>query len=118
MIFSLSEAAMTTSATVPVTVTPEAVARISKLGLQPAVDRMLDYARCHFPDLDRIEVALYDRYELGDEPGMAIEAYSRCPFDPTNPIDQDLDRWMVTEFPADILQHVILCYRPGAPHAG
>jgi hypothetical protein len=109
---------MTTSATVPLTVAPEAAARIAALGLQAAVDRMIDRARHSLPELDRIEVLLYDRYEAGDEPGIAIEAYGRCPFDPADRPDRDLVRWMVAEFPPEALQHVLIDYHPGAPHAG
>ena len=72
---------------VPVTRSPEATARIAQLGLRDAVDRMLDYAVQHLPELDRIEVTLYDRYELGDEPGLAIDAYSRRRFDPNDTVD-------------------------------
>jgi hypothetical protein len=63
---------MTTSATVPVTVTPEAAARIAQLGFQAEVGRMIDYARQHLPEVERIEVVLYDRYEIGDEPGITV----------------------------------------------
>jgi hypothetical protein len=104
--------------TMPVTMTPEASARIARLGLQAAVGRMIDYAREHVPALDRIEVVLFDRYELGDEPGLAVEAYSRRPFELADRTDRDLDRWMVTEFPPEILEHVLLSYRPGTSHAG
>jgi hypothetical protein len=109
---------MTTAVTVPVTVTPDAAARISALGIQPAVERMLEYARRRLPAPDRIEITLYDRYELGDQPGLAIEVYSRRPFDPTDSTDRDLDRWMVTEFPPEDLEHVVVSHRPGASHAG
>ena len=110
---------MTTSMTVPVSVTPEAQARIVDLGIQGEVDRMLDYARRNLPELDRIEITLYDRYELGDEPGLAIDAHSRCPFDhAAERAEQDMVRWQVTEFPPEVLQHIILCYRPGDPYAG
>jgi hypothetical protein len=109
---------MTTSATVPLTVAPEAATRIAALGLQAAVERMIDRARRSLPELERIEVLLYDRYEAGDEPGIAIETYSRRPFDPSERPDQDLIRWTVTEFPPEVLQHVLIDYHPGAPHAG
>jgi hypothetical protein len=101
-----------------VAVTPEASACIAALGIQSAVDRMVEYARQHFPELERIEVVLHERFELGDQPGLAVEAYSRRPFDPADPTDRDLDRWMVREFPSSVLEHLILCYRPGVPHAG
>jgi hypothetical protein len=109
---------MTTSATVPVTVTPEAAARIAELGFQAAVDRMIDYARQNLPDPERIDVSLYDRYELGDEPGLAIEAHSRRPFDPADQADRAMVRWMVSEFPPEVLWHVIMSFRPGGPDAG
>jgi len=110
------EVAMPTS--VPVAVTPEASVRIAELGLQAAVDRMVDYARQHFPELERIEIVLHERFELGDQPGLAVDACSRRPFDPADPTDRELDRWMVREFPPRVLEHLILCYRPGVPHAG
>jgi hypothetical protein len=112
------EATVTTTLTVPVTITPDVAARIAELGIQGSVERMLDYARQRLPGLQRIEVVLCQRYELGDQPGLGIEAYSRCPFDTTDQTDRDLDRWMVTEFPPEILEHVTLSYRPGAPDAG
>jgi hypothetical protein len=49
---------MTTSTTAPVTVTPEAAARIAELGLQAAVDRMIQYVRGNLPELTRIEAVL------------------------------------------------------------
>jgi hypothetical protein len=109
---------MTMSATVPVTVTPEAAARITKLGFQTQVDRTIDYARRNFPDLDRIEVELHDRYELGDEPVLVIEAYSRGPIDPTDQAENEMDRWIVREFPPQVLEHLIANYRSGPSHAG
>jgi hypothetical protein len=109
---------MTTSASVPVTVMPEAAARIAKLGLQAPIDRMIAYARENLPDLDRIEVILYDRYDLDVEPGLAVEVYSRRPFNLADRVGQNVDHWMAAEFPGEVLEHVILDYHPGAPHAG
>lgn len=109
---------MTTSATVPVTVTSEAAARIAELGFQAHVARMIDYARQMLSELERIEVVLYDRYELGDEPGLAIDVYSRRPYDWLYDEERNLIRWMVREFPPEALQRIIVDYHPGAGHAG
>jgi hypothetical protein len=103
---------------VPVTISPEAGARIAEVNLRKVVDRMLDYAVQHLPCLDRIEVTLYDRYEIGDEPGLAIDAFSQRAFDPADSTGQELDKWMVAEFPPEILQHIILSYRLGFSRAG
>jgi hypothetical protein len=109
---------MPTSATIPVTVTPEAAARIARLGFQAEVDRMIDYARQHIPQLERIEVILYDRYDLGSEPGLSVAIYSSHPFDPDEQFSRDLDRWFVRAFPSEVLEHVIMDYHPGEAHAG
>ena len=112
------ESIMASVSQVRVTTSHEAAARIAELGLRNVVDRMLDYAVQHLPDLDRIDVTLYDRYEIGDQPGLAIDAYSHGRSDPAGKTERDLDLWMVAEFPPDTLQHIILSYRQGLSRAG
>lgn len=107
---------MTPTATIPVAIMPDAAERIAKLGLQEPINRMIEYALQHLPELDRIEVELYDRYELGDEPGLAIEAYSLRPYDPADPTERAMDWWFVTEFPPEVCWHVIMNYRQGPQH--
>ncbi len=109
---------MTTSATIPVTVTPEAAARIAKLGFQAAVDRMIDYARQHLPEIERIEVVLYDRYELGDAPGVSIDIYGNRRSDPDDTIVSDLINWRVREFPSEVLAQILMDYFSGEPDVG
>jgi hypothetical protein len=109
---------MTTSATIPVTVTPEAAARIAELGLEAEVERMIDHARQHLPDVERIEVILYDRFDGCDAQGISIDVYSRRPFNPDESISRDLSRWFVRAFDSEVLEQVIMDYRPGEPHAG
>ena len=109
---------MTTSATVPVTVTPEAAARLAELGLQAQADRMIDYARQNLPDVVRIEVVLNERYDMGGESGVAIEAYSQRPFDPAERISWKLGEWLVSHFPPEVVEHLHVSYHPGVDHAG
>ncbi len=99
-------------------VTPEAAARSAQMGLKSEIDRMIDYARQNLSELTHIEVNLYDRYEMGEEPGLAIEAYSSRPFDLTDHAEEALDRWMISEFPAEVLEHVLMTYRLGVLNAG
>jgi hypothetical protein len=109
---------MTTSTTIPVTVNADAAARIAKLGFQAQVDRMIDHARQHLPEVERIEVVLYDRYELGDEPGVSIDIYSRRPSDPADTIVSDMIGWRVREFPSAVLAQILMDYFSGEPHVG
>jgi hypothetical protein len=109
---------MTLSATVPVSVTPEAAARIAGLGFQAHMDRMIDYARQNLPELTRIQVVLNERYDMGGEPGVAVEAYRRYSFDPPERIRRQVGKWMVSEFPPEVLEHLMVDYLPEAPDAG
>jgi hypothetical protein len=86
---------MTTSATIPVTVNPNAVGGIAYYRLQAAVERMIDHARRHLPEVERIEVSRVDRYEDGEEPIISIAAYSRRPFNPAEHFSRELGGWMV-----------------------
>ncbi len=109
---------MSTSATIPVTVTPQAAARIGELGMQAEVERMLDYARHDIPELVRIEVVLNERYDEDSPPGVAINAYSQRPYDPADRTDAELCRWMVRTFPPGVLEHIHLWNYLEAGHAG
>jgi hypothetical protein len=109
---------MTTSSALPVAVTDEARYRIAKLGLHAEVQRIIEHAQETVSDLEHIDVVLYDRYDLGDEPGLAIDVYSRRPYDRLADDERKLARWMVSEFPPTVLQHLILDYHPGSRDAG
>jgi hypothetical protein len=109
---------MTTSTKpIPVTVTPEAAARIAELGFQTQIEQMIEHAR-HLPDVVRIEVVLNERYDMGGEPGVAVEAYGTRPFDPNDTLTADLGRWEVDTFPPEVLEHLLLTYTRGMPYAG
>ncbi len=113
------ETTMISSATVPVRVTPEAAARVAGLGLEAEMRRMIDYARQHVPDPTRIEVVLYERDEVGEQPGVAIEVYT--PYDSFDPVARtrgELTQWLVSEFPPQVLEHLMIDHLPEAPNAG
>src|SRR5438477_11634940 len=103
--------------TIPVTVTPEATARIAELGFQTQIEQMIEHAR-HLPDVVRIEVVLNERYDMGGEPGVAVEAYGTRPFDPNDTLTEDLGRWQVNAFPPEVMEHLHVSYHWGAAHEG
>ena len=106
------------TSTIPVTVTPEAAARIAELGFEAHVETMLEYARQNIAGLVRLEVVLNERYDLGGEPGVAIDAWSERPFVPGDNTSRDLVGWLVDTFPPEVLEHLHMSYLPGAGHAG
>jgi hypothetical protein len=110
---------MITSATVPVRVTPDAAARVADLGLEDPMRRMIDYARQLLPEATRIEVVLYERDEAGEPPGVAIEVYTPFhSFDPTARTRGKIGDWLVSEFPPQVLEHLLIDHLPEGPNAG
>jgi hypothetical protein len=114
-----SETTMFTSATVPVRVTPEAAARVASLRLEVEMRRMIDYAREHLPEPTRIEVVHYERDEIGEPPGVAIEVYTAFDsFNPTARMRGKIGERLVSEFAPHVLEHLLIDYLPEAPDAG
>jgi hypothetical protein len=103
--------------TMPVTITPAAAARIAELGIRSDVERMIDHAGSSIADLESIQVSLYDRYDLGEEPGLCIDLYSRRPYDRMNTDEQQLIRWLVSHFSPDTLRWILMDYHPGQSYA-
>lgn len=109
---------MTTASTIPVSVTPEAAARIAQLGFQAELEQLIENARQVLPDLARIEVVLNERYDLGAEPGIAVEAYGKHPGASGNGTFWKLADRLVTQFPPEVLEHLHVSYHPDDGRAG
>ena len=104
--------------TIPVTITPEAAARIETLGFQAEVERMIDHAKQTLPQIRHMEVILYERYGDSDELGLSVDVYSDHPFNPEEHISSELASRMVGLFPPEVLQHMTMGYYPGAGNEG
>ncbi len=80
---------------------------------------MIDHLRQSIPELTRIEVAIYERDEPGEEPGVAVEAYTPFElFDSTAQTRKSIGEWLVAEFPSKTLVHLTIDYLPEMPDAG
>jgi hypothetical protein len=109
---------MSVPTTIPITISPEAADRVAELGMQKELDIMIEHVRQTAPGLQRIEVTQAERYDLGGEPGVTIEAFSDRPFVPEERTDWDWSRWMIETFPSHVLEHFAMMFRYGPDHAG
>jgi hypothetical protein len=101
---------------VPVTVSPEAAARIAELGIGSAVERMLAHARRTIPGLKALEVILEPTYDLGPpDDWLTIRALCDRDWDPEDKAEDEFGRWRITTFPPEVCQHIALLihYRTG-----
>lgn len=108
---------MNASTEVPVTITPEAEARLAELGMRPQAEQMIAHVREVVPGLAAIEVTIEECYDSRDETGIRIEAYSDRVFEPGDTTSWDLTRWVVETFPPRVLEHLAILFSPGRPDA-
>jgi hypothetical protein len=117
LLFRIRSSAMNASTDVPLTITPEAAARIAELGIQKEFEQMLEHARRVVADLAAIDVEIAEPYDTGAEPGINIWAYSDRPFVPADTTSQDLGKWRVRTFPPQVCEHMRVLLTYGRPHA-
>ncbi|SRR5579875_1824062 len=108
---------MNTSTDVPLTISPEAQARIAELGLQKEFEQMIAHVRAAVPGLVAIEVVRELPYDTAWEP-VSITAYSDQAFKPEEKASRNLSQWEVETFPPQVLEHLIILLSPWSPHAG
>ena len=80
---------------------------------------MIEYAQHSLPEITRIQVVLYDRDELDEEPGLAIEVFIPFQsFDAAGSTREKISEWLVSQFSPEVLEHLTIDYLPEAPDAG
>jgi hypothetical protein len=94
--------------TVPLTVTPEAAARVAELGRQREFEQMLEHARQTIPNLRSLRVTLEPQYDTGEEDRVVIWATIPDPGGVYDPTEAQYGRWFVTTFPPEVCQHFVL----------
>ncbi|HEY7425511.1 MAG TPA: hypothetical protein VH682_14870 [Gemmataceae bacterium] len=108
---------MRASTDVPLTITPEAAARVAELGMHKELEQMIAYVREVVPGLMTIEVVREECYDTRDEPGVSITAYSDQVFEAGDTTSWDSIGWAVKTFPPQVLEHLCILFSPGRPNA-
>ena len=94
--------------TIPITVAPEAAARIAELGMQRELDLMLEHTRQIVPGLQAIAVNLaYDPCGV-DDPRVILDVTMADPHLTDNPVQRQWGRWFVETFPPDVCRHFVM----------
>ena len=110
---------MNATASIPVTISPEAAAAIAELSMQAELQRMIDHALQTIPGLERIDVALEPHYDTGDETKVLLRVLrDPATWVPNDPFRAQWLDWEVKTFPADALWHLGLLVSYGKNNAG
>jgi hypothetical protein len=104
--------------TIPVTITPEAAARVAELGMQAELERMLDHTRQTVPGLRAIEVQLALPHDTGDETSIIIQATMDDPHLDYDPTDTEWGKWKVRTFPPEVCQYFVMMTVNETAHEG
>jgi hypothetical protein len=106
------------AATVPVTITSEAAARVTELGMQTELDQMLEHTRQTIPQLSKIAVDVALSYDTGTEIGVSIEAYTTIQWVREDRTQWDWWAWQVRSFPPQVCEHFSFHLLHEGSHAG
>ncbi len=94
--------------TVPITVEPEAAARVKELGLEEPLQRMLEHTRDFVPGLLTIQVTLeFDPDEVRD-PTIVLWPCRRDPGLEDDDTDRSWGRWLAAHYSPDVNRHFVL----------
>jgi hypothetical protein len=98
---------MSTTMTVPVTIAPDALAFVNRLGQRREFELMIDRAKHLVPGLTAIEVALD---ESTDEmpPGVILWTHREDIGPDNDPTQRSWMEWMAATFPPEVCQNFVL----------
>ena len=92
----------------PVTISPEATARVAELGLQREFEQILEHTRQSIPGLRRIEVTLAPAHDTGDDPRIILDAFLSDRDSPQNPVTNRWRDWVLATCSPDVWRHFML----------
>ena len=98
---------MSTTMTVPVTIAPEALAFVDRLGQRQEFELMIDWAKRFVPSLSSIEVAL-DEMAADMPPGVILWTHRDDIGTEGDPTQRRWIGWMAATFPPEVCQNFVL----------
>ena len=98
---------MATVTTVPISVSPEATARVADLGFQKEFEQLVERARTTIHGVRRIEVQLEPQYDLGDEDRVVIWIQIAEDQLLNNSSFTEYIQWMLRTFSPDVYSNIL-----------
>jgi hypothetical protein len=98
---------MATLTEIPVTVSPDAAARVAELGMQREFQMMIDQLKQIIPGLREIEVTLEYPPDYDDDPMVLLSTVQPPPTEEVDPTCGNWRSWLIETFPPDVLRHFV-----------
>jgi hypothetical protein len=93
---------------VPLTITPEATARIAELGMQAEFEQMLEHTRQTVAGLRALRVSLQEPYDLGGGPVVIIDATVEEQHSADDPTGSKWGLWLIRTYPPQVCENFFL----------
>jgi hypothetical protein len=103
---------MSTAATIPVIIDPEAAELVKELDMRAELEQMLERARQTIPGLTRLHVQFAPPYDTGPDPAVLMEAYRDARArEPDDQVWNSYSTWKLETFSPDVWRHFTLLIR-------
>jgi hypothetical protein len=107
---------MAANTTTPITVSEEAKARITELGMQREFEQMLEHTLQSVPGLRAIRVELAYDPDRREDPGITIWSVRPDPAEGEyDPVDDEWGQWKIDHFPPEVCLNFVMLSTPEAP---
>jgi hypothetical protein len=90
------------TATIPVTITPDAEALAAEWGIRAELEQMIEHTKQVVPDVVTIEVKELENYDEPEDIRVIIEAWQSGEFRPDENIFFEWIEWARTAFPVSV----------------
>ena len=99
---------MSAMTTVPVSIEPEAEARVAELGMRREFEQMLDHIRQAVPELKRVRVSLAYPPDYDDDPRVIIDVHVPADDAESESWYDAYRNWLITTVSPDVWRHILL----------
>jgi len=96
------------TATIPLSISPDAAVYVAELGMEQPFQQMLDHIQATVHGLRAIGVSLQQPYDLGHDPCVIFNVTISDQSEEKFAAEMDFGRWKHETFPTQVNQHFVL----------
>ena len=96
------------TATIPVTISPEAAAYVAEIAMEQPFRQMLEHIQETVCGLHAVSVVLQEPYDLGPDPCVIFDVTMADPKVEKDETESRFERWQIENFPTGVYIHFVM----------
>jgi hypothetical protein len=96
------------TATIPITISPDAAAYVAEIGMQQPCRQMLEHIQETVPGLRAISVVLQESNDMGPDPCVIFDVTMADPKLEKDETEGRFERWQIENFPTEDYIHFVM----------